>query len=157
MSNVLTLPLRISSRYLLTFKILASAGVALLTAGAIWLLLNSPSLLTIITSLIGWGVFIATLVLALVRFKRYRNVIWNGDHLLVKDEVDIMVPLNEIREVELKALNGVHAVHLLEEHPYLGESFFFLGSLNYFFRHRKVDFVIQELNERIAETKREAI
>ncbi|MGB3585663.1 MAG: hypothetical protein WBA23_03930 [Tunicatimonas sp.] len=68
-----------------------------------------------------------------------------------------MVPLNEIREVELKALNGVHAVHLLEEHPYLGESFFFLGSLNYFFRHRKVDFVIQELNERIAETKREAI
>ncbi|MGB3585662.1 MAG: hypothetical protein WBA23_03925 [Tunicatimonas sp.] len=30
MSNVLTLPLRISSRYLLTFKILASAGVALL-------------------------------------------------------------------------------------------------------------------------------
>lgn len=106
--------------------------------------------------IINW-VFLGGVVIFLLRkLKRYRDVVWNNDHLLIRDKHDIIIPLNEIREVELKTLNGVHEVHLLEEHPYLGGSFFFLGSLNYFFRHKKVDITVQVLNERIAQAKQKS-
>lgn len=159
MKEKLEFPLRISSRYLLPFKISAYAGVALLISGGVWFLFVTPpdDGLTTIAFFIGWGNIIIILILALVRFKRYRDVVWNIDHLIVKDKIDIIIPLNEIREIELKALNGVHKVHLLEEHPYLGESFFFLGSLNYFFRNKKVDFIMQELSECIVRAKREMV
>ncbi|WKN45162.1 hypothetical protein [Tunicatimonas pelagia] len=158
MKKQLQFPLRISSRHLLTFKIFACAGVALIVLAVTWLFLTDPpeNLLDAITFIGGWIPLIVILILALVRFKRYRNVIWNDDHLLVKDKYDIIIPLSEVRKVELKTLNGVHQVHLLEEHPYLGDSFYFLGSLNYFFRHKKIDLTTQALNERIAQAKQEA-
>ncbi|MEM9676124.1 MAG: hypothetical protein AAF992_26270 [Bacteroidota bacterium] len=158
MAKQLQFPLRISTRSLITFKVLTFIGVSLYTIGLAWLFFTDPQddLLKIVALLAQWASIIVLLVVAFIRFKRYSNVIWNDDHLLVMDKHDIIIPLNEIREVELKTLNGVHEVHLLEEHPYLGESFFFLGSLNYFFRHKKVDLFIQGLNERITEAKREA-
>lgn len=158
MKKPLQFPLRISTRSLLAFRIIAYIiGVACIgfISWSIYVSWEVDSWRSDL-HIINW-VFLGVVILFLLRkLKYYRNVIWNNDHLLVKDKHDIIIPLNEIREVELKTLNGVHEVHLLEDHPYLGESFFFLGSLNYFFRHKKVDLTIQALNERIAEAKREA-
>ncbi|MEM9829001.1 MAG: hypothetical protein AAF944_00105 [Bacteroidota bacterium] len=151
-------PLRNSSRYLSTFKVAIIVSVTVIALFYIWLFINSfdEDWVSVTTSLLLGVSMITLLISALLRLKYYRNVIWDDDHLIVKDKVDIIIPLNEIREVELKTLNGVHEVHLLEEHPYLGESFLFLGSLNYFFRHKKIDLTIQSLNKRIAQAKREA-
>ena len=87
------------------------------------------------------------------KLEKLRDVAWEENHLLVKDEVDILIPLEEIEAVELKTLIGTHEVTLYEAHPYLGESFLFQASLGYLFRHDRVDDTVHELRQRMVQAR----
>ena len=87
--------------------------------------------------------------------RKLRTVVWESDRLVVKDKADLIILPEEIKNIELKMLIGVHEVTLHEPHPYLGESFLFQASMIYFFRHNKIDEQMHELRQHIAQSKRE--
>ena len=82
-----------------------------------------------------------------------RTIVWEKDHLLIKDQIDIIILLSEIEAVELKAINGVHEVRLLEEHPYVGDHFYFLASMTYVLRHQKIDERMHQLRQAIKRSR----
>ena len=142
--------LRLSTRFLRFFKVFLYMSVAGVVVGILGLLLYNKRW-DFLLAAVSW---VVTVVILLRRLERLRDVVWEGDHLLVKDEADILVPLNEIENVELKTLVRTHEVTLHEEHPYLGESFLFQASLGYLFRHRQTDDTIHELRQRIVQARR---
>ena len=82
-------------------------------------------------------------------------MVWDHNQLVVNDQADLIILPEEIKNIELKMLIGVHEVTLHEPHPYLGESFLFQASLMYFFRHNAFDEQMHELRQHIAQSKRE--
>ncbi len=142
--------IRLSTRFLPFFKglcyVLLMAFLALsipaLTEGDWWallLLLSSGSMV------------IATLRGTL----KLRTVVWEDNQLRVKDQQTILLLPEEIKNIELKMLIGVHKVTLHEPHPYLGESFLFQATLHYFFAHDQVDDQMEALRQHIARARRE--
>ena len=142
--------IRLSTRFLPLFKGLCYASLLIVPA------LLLPSLLSgdwlAIQMLIAWTV---TAVSALLGMRKLRTVRWELGSLVVKDQADLVILPEEIKNIELKMLIGVHEVTLHEPHPYLGESFLFQASLMYFFRHNAFDEQMHELRQHIAQSKRE--
>lgn len=86
--------------------------------------------------------------------RKLRTVGWENGQMVVRDQQDIILSPEEIDNIELKMLIGVHEVRLHEPHPYLGESFLFLASITYLFNHDKVDDQMHELREHVIRSKR---
>lgn len=142
--------IRLSTRFLTLFKIMTYGLVGMVSVAIPWAIMGED-----------WNALVALLNLAVIIFfavraiKRFRTVTWEKKHLVVKHRLDeiIIVP-EEIKNIELKTLIGVHEVTLYEPHPYLGESFLFLASMNYIFKHGKIDDQMHELRQHIAQSKR---
>ena len=142
--------IRLSTRFLSFFKILCYASLLIVPALLLPNLLSGDWLA--IQLLIAWTI---TAVSALLGMRKLRTVVWESDRLVVMDQADIIILPEEIKNIELKMLIGVHEVTLHEPHPYLGESFLFQASMIYFFRHNKIDEQMHELRQHIAQSKRE--
>ena len=142
--------IRLSTRFLPLFKGLCYASLLIVPA------LLLPSLLIgdwlSIQMLIVWT---ATAVSALLGMRKLRTVRWESGSLVVKDQADLIILPEEIKNIELKMLIGVHEVTLHEPHPYLGESFLFQVSMMYFFRHGAIDEQMHELRQHIAQARRQ--
>ena len=142
--------IRLSTRFLPLFKALS---YALLVA---FLALSIPALLQgdwrALLVLLGSGISIVTILRGM---RKLRTVTWENNQLRVKDQQTILLLPEEIKNIELKMLIGVHEVTLHEPHPYLGESFLFQTSLMYFFRHNAFDEQMHELRQHIARARRE--
>ncbi len=142
--------IRLSTRFLPLFKGLC---YALLVA---FITLSIPALLQgdwrALLILLSSGISITTILRGM---RKLRTVTWEDNQLRVKDQQTILLLPEEIKNIELKMLIGVHKVTLHEPHPYLGESFLFQASIIYFFRHNKIDEQMHELRQHIAQSKRE--
>lgn len=143
--------LRISTRFLRLFKILAYTS--LLPALLMFILGVEQGDWLITLSVVFWSVLMVPAVVRWIR--RLRTVIWEKNQLVVRDQMDIIIPFEEIKNVELKMIIGVHEVTLHEPHPYLGDSFLFLASINYLFFHNKIDDQMHELRQHIVRRKHE--
>ena len=142
--------IRLSTRFLPFFKVLSIASLLIVPA------LLLPSLIQgdwlSIQLLVGWS---ALIISALLGMRKLRTVVWDHNQLVVNDQADLILLPEEIEDIELKMLIGVHEVTLREPHPYLGESFLFQTSLMYFFRHHAFDEQMHELRQHIARARRE--
>ncbi len=143
---------RLSTRFLPFFKGLC---YALLVA---FFALSIPALLEgdwrVLLVLLSSGIMIFTILRGM---RKLRTVTWEDDQLRVKDQQTILLLPEEIANIELKVLIGVHEVTLCEPHPYLGESFLFLASMTYLFNHDKIDDQMHALREHIAQSKRSVV
>ncbi len=143
---------RLSTRFLSLFKGLC---YALLLA---FFALSIPALLQgewrALGSLVTSGIVVTTILRGM---RKLRTVIWEEKQLRVKDQQTILLLPEEIENIELKLLIGVHEVTLCEPHPYLGESFLFLASMTYLFNHDKIDDQMHELREHIARSERSVV
>ena len=145
--------IRLSTRFLTLFKIVSYGVVGIV------------SLATSLTIMKGdWRALLALLNLGVIIFfatkalERLRTVTWEKQHLVVKYRLDeIIIAPEEIKSIELKAIVGVHEVTLRESHPYLGESFLFLASVDYMFKHDQIDSQMHELRQYITKSKQELV
>jgi hypothetical protein len=140
----------LSTRFLPLFKGLCYAFLVAFFALSVPALLEGDwqALLILLSS--------GTMIIATLRgMRRLRTVVWEDNQLRVKDQQTILLLPEEINNIELKTLIGVHEVTLHEPHPYLGESFLFQASMLYFLRHNKIDEQMHELRQHIAQSKRE--
>ena len=83
---------------------------------------------------------------------RLRTVVWVGDHLKVGKSI---VPLNAIESVKLETIRDmpVGKIQLLKTHSALGDSVYFLPSLNYGLREQEIKQTIERLQEAVAQAK----
>ncbi len=142
---------RLSTRFLSLFKVLAYAS--LLPALLMLFLGIEQGQWLIILSVIAWMIFAVPAILHWTQ--KLRTVVWEKNQFIVKDQVDIIILPEEIKNIELSMIIGIHEVTLDEPHPYLGESFLFLASMKYLFTHNKIDNQMHELRQFVAQSKRE--
>ena len=143
-------PVYLSTRFLSLFKGLVYALVVIALGFAGWMAWHSDWSTALLIANVGLFAYI------IVRgLRKLRTVLWEGGHLVVKDQADVIILPEEVKSLELKALIGIHEVTLYEPHPYLGESFLFLASLNYLWSHNRVDDQMHTLRQHIAQCKRE--
>ena len=142
--------IRLSTRFLPFFKGLSIASLLVVPALLLPSLLNGDWL--VIQLFVVWSILIVS---TLLKMRKLRTVVWNHNQLVVNDQADLIILPEEIKNIELKMLIGVHEVTLHEPHPYLGESFLFQVSLMYFFRHDKIDEQMHELRQYIAQARRQ--
>ena len=133
--------LRLSTRFLLLFKVLSY--FSLLPALLMFLLGIEQGNWLIVLSVTPWMVLMVPAIIRWIR--KLRTVVWEKNQLVVKDQMDIIILPEEIKSIELKMIIGVHEVTLCQPHPYVGDSFLFLASMNYLFSHNQIDDQMYEL------------
>ena len=140
----------LSTRFLPLFKGFVYTLVVIALGFAGWMAWNNDWTTALIIA--NAGLFAYATVRGL---RKLRTVKWEAGQLVVKDQADVIILPEEIKRLELKMLIGVHEITLDEPHPYLGESFLFLASLNYLWSHDRVDEQMHMLRQHIAQSKRE--
>ncbi len=144
--------IRLSTRFLPFFKGLSIASLLVIPCLLLVVSLTDDWDWTYLLQAFTWTMVVVS---ALLGMRKLRTVVWDHNQLVVNDQADLILLPEEIEDIELKMLIGVHEVTLREPHPYLGESFLFQTSMMYFFRHNAFDEQMHELRQHIARAQRE--
>jgi hypothetical protein len=142
--------IRLSTRFLPFFKVLSIVSLLIVPCLLLVVSFTNNGDWSYLLQAFTWTAIVVT---ALLGMQKLRTVVWDHNQLVVNDQADLILLPEEIEDIELKMLIGVHEVTLREPHPYLGESFLFQASLMYFFRHNAFDEQMHELRQRIARAR----
>jgi hypothetical protein len=146
-------------------KSLSTRYLALYKHGVLAILITFAGLLTYqkVNSWLHAGSFgplfgfayVMILIVIWIRINRniYR-VAFDDDFLyVILHRQDIVIPLENIRDVNIVTLGGVYRVELYSAEQ-LGEKFYFKPSLLYPFNYKKKDALVDVLREKIGNAKR---
>jgi hypothetical protein len=141
----------LSTRWLLPFKVAVFAVYTLLFGTLTFMFVSKEGPV----GMVGGVVFYGYLFYRLFRMSsKIEHVEFDDEFLyVIRRKNDILIPLENIRSVEIKTLGGVYRVDLHFE-DVMGSYFYFKPSLWYPLNHRKKDALVDVLRHRIDSAKR---
>ena len=141
----------LSTRWLLPFKVAIYAVYGLL---AIVLITTPFTRSSSWTGILTAGPYLYFLYRLIKVTTKIKNVEFDEEYLYIMNKAsDVMIPLENIKSVELKTVGGVYRVDLYyEDLP--GSFFYFKPSLLYPLNHRSKDELVDLLRKKIDHSKK---
>jgi len=105
---------------------------------------------------IRWSLYwsVGFYILFLKRTSKLKNISYDHENIYVfKGDQEIIIPFNEIKNIELKSLLGTHCIKFYHDLG-LGKEIYFKSSLWYPLNFKKVDEQVYKLQLRIDNDKR---
>lgn len=143
---------RISTRFLVLFKVVALAAYTAMACGLAWFLVVRYDDWYFILNAVLYLYWLYRLVKVLLRMY---YVEFDADFLYVRrrGSQEVMIPLENIKDVDIRSIGGVYRVALLYD-DVVGRTFYFKPSLLYPLNYRAKDERVFLLREYIARAKR---
>ena len=140
-------PIQLSTRCLWLYHTLFYGALIGFVASALHKAVSQEWITVALYSL--WSI---TWIYIVQEVPRLRTVVWVGYHLKVGKSI---VPLNAIESVKLETIRDmpIGKIQLLKTYSALGDSVYFLPSLNYGIREQEIKQKIEQLQEAVAQAK----
>ncbi|NJN41310.1 MAG: hypothetical protein HC811_02785 [Flammeovirgaceae bacterium] len=144
----------LSTRWLKPFKVLAIGIYVTFCLMLLWMVLQEPGLKNIIFSLLQFGIYFYGGYFLIRMSAKLYHVEFDDEFLYVLSrKQDLIIPLENIRSVEISTLGGTYKVNLFNPEQ-LGAEFYFKPSLLYPLNYKIKDATVNLLRRNIDLAKR---